>query len=229
MVEGTALEKRQGRKFLEGSNPSLSANSMSFYSKYIFPKIIDSGMRPTDFNETRSAIANQASGVVLEIGFGSGYNLPFYKNTTKVYALEPSRELFDLAKDRVAKATFPVEYLQNSAEKIPLADNSIDTVISTWTLCSIPHVEEALREVYRVLKPKGRFVFVDHGRSPKHIIAVAQSLLTPLSRLLRGDCRLDRDIETLIAQAGFTFDKIDKAQEEGRPIMFSYRGVAVKK
>ena len=131
-------------------------------------------MRPAEFNETRTEVVKQARGAVLEIGFGSGYNLPFYKDVSKLYALDPSAELFAYAKDRISSVSFPVEYLQNSAENIPLEDNSIDAVVSTWSLCSIPDLSRALQEIKRVLKPDGKFYFIEHGQSPKRINSMVQ-------------------------------------------------------
>ncbi len=199
-----------------------------FYNKYILPGLLDRDMRPAEFNETRREVVNQASGTVLEIGFGSGYNLPFYKDVGRLYALDPSLELFVYAKDRIASVSFPVEYLQNSAEKIPLEDNSIDTIVSTWSLCSISDLPKALKEMKRVLKPNGRFYFVEHGRSPKRINSVIQKLLTHVTRHFTGNCHLDRKIDDFIADSGFTIESIEMLPEEGRPLMFSYQGVAVK-
>ena len=186
-------------------------------------------MRSVDCNGTRSDIASRAHGVVLEIGFGSGYNLPFYNGITKLYALEPSTELYKLAKERVETALFPVEYLQDSAEKIPLPDKSIDTVVSTWVLCSIPDPHKALLEIERVLKPGGQFIFVEHGKSPKLINSVIQKLITPVTRLFTGNCHLDRKIDDLIIDSGLVMENIHMFPEKRRPLMFSYRGVAVNK
>lgn len=199
------------------------------YNKYILPRLLDRGMRPAEFNETRSEVVNQASGTVLEIGFGSGYNLPFYKDVRKLYALDPSLELYVYAKNRIASASFPVLYLQNSAEKIPLEDNSIDTVVSTWSLCSIPDLPKALKEIKRVLKPNGKFLFIEHGQSPKSINSVVQKLLTQVTRHFTGNCHLDRKIDDYITDSGLIIESIEMVPEEGRPLMFSYQGVAVKK
>lgn len=186
-------------------------------------------MRPAEFNETRREVASQASGMVLEIGFGSGYNLPFYKEVKKLYALDPSVELFAYAKNRIEAASFPVLYLQNSAEKIPLENNSIDTVVSTWSLCSISDLPRALKEIKRVLKPNGRFLFVEHGRSPKRMNAVIQKLLTHVTRHFTGNCHLDRKMDDSISLSGLVIENIEMLPEEGRPLMFSYQGVAIKK
>jgi len=199
------------------------------YNKYILPRLLDRDMRPVEFNETRSKIVGPASGIVLEIGFGSGYNLPFYKDIKKLYALDPSRELYNYAKDRIASVPFSVEYLQCSAENIPLENNAVATVVSTWSLCSIPDLPKALKEVYRVLKPGGRFLFVEHGQSPKKINFLVQKLATPITRLYAGNCHLDRKIDDFIKESGLVIESIEMFPEDGRPLMFSYQGIALKK
>ncbi len=199
------------------------------YNKYILPRLLDRDMRPAEFNETRSKVVSQARGTVLEAGFGPGYNLPFYKDINKLYALDPSLELFTYAKERIASASFSVEYLQNSAEKVPLENNSIDTVVSTWSLCSIPDLPKALKEIKRVLKPNGRFLFIEHGRSPHLINSVLQKLFTQVTRHCTGNCHLDRKIDDFISGSGLVIESVVMHPEEGRPLMFSYQGVAVKK
>lgn len=199
------------------------------YNKHILPRLLDRGMRSAEFNETRSEVVHQARGMVLEIGFGSGYNLPFYKDIEKLYALDPSVELYAYAKERIAFASFPVEYLPSSAEQIPLEDNSIDTVVSTWSLCSIPDLPRSLKEIQRVLKPNGRFLFIEHGQSPKRMNAVVQKWFTKVSRHFTGNCHLDRKMDDFITDSGLIVESIEMLPEEGRPLMFSYQGVAVKK
>ena len=185
-------------------------------------------MRSEEFNVVRKDVVSQASGVVLEIGFGSGYNLPFYKDVSKVYALEPSRELFALAKERMAEFHIPIELFFSGAEAIPLPDVSMDCVVSTWTLCSVNDIAKTLVEIRRVLKPDGRLLFVEHGQSPYKFLQIVQSLVTILTRHLRGNCHLDRNIEQMISEAGFVLKSIEKMPEVGRPLMYSYRGVATK-
>ena len=199
---------------------------MNWYSKYILPKLLNRDMGCIDCNGTRTNVVSKAHGVILEIGFGSGYNLPFYKNVEKLYALEPSSAMYDLAKERVASANFPIEYLKNSAEKIPLPDHSIDTVVSTWVLCSIPDADKALKEIARVLKPEGKFIFVEHGKTENKFFAAIQTLITPISSKFTGNCHLDRKIDSLISQSGFKFESLEKFPESGRPLLFSYSGVA---
>ncbi len=202
---------------------------MNFYRKVILPKILNFVMGKEDLKKQRIDVVSEASGIVLEVGFGSGFNIPYYKNISKLYALDPSQELYKLAKERVKSSLFPVEYLQVSAEKIPLADNSIDSIVSTWSLCSIPHAGVALKEMYRVLKPNGKFTFIEHGKSPKKFIAKLQKLLTPIFRRVAGGCHLDREIDKLIREAGFNFYKLEKFQEKQEFLEIAYKGIAVAK
>lgn len=202
---------------------------MKFYKKYILPRFLNLTMKNTNNNKERSIVATQAIGTVLEIGFGSGLNIPFYKNVNKLYALDPSAELFALAKERIHSATFPVEYLQAGAEKIPLADNSVDTAISTWNLCSIPSPELALKEIKRVLKPEGKFIFIEHGKSPKNIVNLWQNWLTPFSKCLAGGCYLNRNVEKLISDAGFDIVSLEKYSQTPKILNFMYRGVVIIK
>jgi len=181
-----------------------------------------------DFNETRSMVVEPAQGIVLEIGFGSGYNLPFYKNVKKLYALDPSHELYNYAKDRITACSFSVEYLSLSAENIPLKDNSVDTVVSTWSLCSIPDLTKALSEIKRVLKPEGYFLFIEHGLHTNEINSLGQKLISPVSEFFCGNCHLDRPIDKFIENSGLKIEKIEMTPEEGRPLMFSYQGTAIK-
>ena len=202
---------------------------LKFYNKYILPRLLNRNMRPAEFHKTRSKVVSPAMGIVLEIGFGSGYNVPFYKNIVqKLYALDPSRELYNYAIDRIKNSLFPIEYLQYSAENIPLENNTIDTVVSTWSLCSVADPAKALKEIHRVLKPGGKFLFVEHGQSPKKLNSIAQNMLTPITKLYAGNCHLDRKIDDYIKKSGLVIETIEMVPEKNRPLMFSYIGVAVK-
>lgn len=200
---------------------------MNFYNKYILPKLINSAMSKEGNNQHRKDVASCVSGIVCEIGFGSGLNIPYYKNVTKLYALEPSQELYELAKEKVSDVSFVVEHLASSAESIPLSDSSVDYVVSTWSLCSIPHPEIALKEVFRILKSKGKFVFIEHGKSPRNFIAKIQRFLTPIQKQVSGGCHLDRDIEKLVLDAGFTIETIKKFEVGYKPLAYMYQGVAL--
>ena len=185
-------------------------------------------MRRRQFEELRPGLISNAKGEVLEIGFGSGLNMPYYKNVTKLYALEPSDLLFAERNLKGRPESFPVVHLSASAEAIPLMDNSIDTVVSTWTLCSIPNVETALKEIYRVLKPTGRFLFIEHGKSPKKFISFLQDIFTPISKCIAGGRHANRPIDSLIVDAGFNIVQIERFQQKGKPFLFMYKGTASK-
>lgn len=202
---------------------------MNFYNKYILPKLINLAMRKKEVDGLRPEVISEAEGLVLEIGFGSGFNLPYYKNISKLYALDPSLELYQLARERIKKVSFPVEYFGVSAEQIPLDTNSIDAVISTWSLCSVPRPEIALQEVFRVLKPGGKFIFIEHGRSPNKYIVSLQNILNWPSKRIAGGCNLNRKMETLIDNSGLKIKKLEKFPLKLRPLYFMYKGVAIKK
>lgn len=204
---------------------------MSIYQIYILPRLLNFVLQGERYDKERKSVAGQAQGVVLEIGAGSGPNIPFYLNITKLYALEPSKELWALAQERVKQASFPIEYVETSAEELPFPDQAIDTVVSTWTLCSIPHPEQALREVRRVLKPGGKFVFIEHGKSSQAHIAKWQTCCTPIWRTYTGGCHLDRNIEDLLVGAGFTLVKLEKGYKQNsrfKLLHYFYNGVGVR-
>lgn len=202
---------------------------MSFYKKRILPYLIDLSMRGENLEKLRSRVIKNASGTVLEIGFGSGLNLPFYKNIEKLYALEPNDKLYDIGKHKIKYAHFPIQHLNSEAEKIPLENDSIDTIVSTWTLCSVSNQEKVLKEIRRVLKKDGRFIFIEHGKSENGIIQSLQNILTPCSKCISGGCRLNLDIENLISNAGFEIKNLKKFEEKSKPLGFMYEGIAVKK
>lgn len=186
-------------------------------------------MRKRDFDTHRDDVTSEVSGVGIEIGFGSGLNLSYYKNVNKLYAVDPSEELYNLAKKNLAKVSFSVEHIQSSAEHIPLPDNYLDFAVSTWSLCSIPNPEIALKEIFRVLKLNGKFSFIEHGKSPELFIFKLQNLLTPLSRRIAGGCHMNRDIEKIILNAGFEIEKLQKFTPKSKPLGFMYKGVAIAK
>lgn len=201
---------------------------MNFYHKHVLPKLINSAMGKSDLVSLRQEAVRPLSGVVLEIGFGSGKNIPYFQNITKLYALDPSKELYDLSETNRVTSNIPIEYLQASAEKIPLADNSVDSVLSTWSLCSIPHPEKALSEIVRVLKKGGVFSFIEHGKSTNVLAFRLQNILTPLSRSLAGNCHLNRDLEDLVKNSNLNIQKIRKFPIKHKPLAFMYEGLATK-
>lgn len=181
---------------------------MDFYDRYILPYLVHVTMRSRLLTDYRRDTAGQAHNIVLELGFGSGLNLPFYDSdrVRLVYALEPDPNMLTLARKRIARAPFPVTILRARAEHIPLPDASVDTVVSTCTLCTIPDIEAALADARRVLKPEGRFLFADHGLSPESRVARWQHRLTPYWCRCAGGCHLDRPHDELLKQAGFALE-----------------------
>lgn len=198
-----------------------------FYARRIMPTLIDRGMRNKTMRKYRPLLAPQASGRVLELGAGSGLNLAHYSSAvTELFALEPSAELLGLVGARADRARFPVTLLAAGAEEIPLETSSIDTVTTTWTLCSIPDVTRALREVRRVLRPGGRLLFLEHGRAPDEKVVRLQDRLTPFFRAVAG-CNLNRPIVELIGAAGFGFTKLQRSYLEGpKFLVYHYIGEA---
>ncbi|MBF0332924.1 MAG: class I SAM-dependent methyltransferase [Alphaproteobacteria bacterium] len=179
-------------------------------------------MRSRHLPPFRQRVLEPARGVVLELGIGSGLNVGFYPAAVeRLIGVEPSAPLLALARRAVATAPFPVTLLQASAESLPLPDASVDTVVTTWTLCSIPDVGRALVEARRVLRPDGRLLFVEHGLAPEPGVQEWQRRLTPLWRRCSGGCHLDRPIAELIAEAGFRFERLEAGSMPG-PRLVTY-------
>ena len=201
---------------------------MGFYERHLLPRFIDLAMRNKEVKRYRRKLIPGAAGRVLEIGGGSGLNLPYYTGAvSQLYTLDPSAPLVRMARRKLAQAAVPAELLLGSAEEIPLADASIDTVVSTWTLCSIPDVAKALREARRVLKPGGSLLFVEHGHAPDPGVAAWQRRIEPLWKPLAGGCHLTRRIDQLIRTAGFAISGLENEYLKGpRPLTYTYCGRA---
>ena len=201
---------------------------MGFYQDQIVPLLINWSMRQKNLAAYRARIIPAAEGRVLEIGIGSGLNLPFYsRNVARVIGLEPSPRLLAMARRVERTGNGPVEFIEGSAEAIPLQDASVDTVVTTWTLCSIPDALRALRDMRRVLRPAGHLLFVEHGRAPDPKVVWWQDQLTPAWKRLGGGCHLNRAIGTLIEGAGFQFDRLQTGYMRGpKPMTFMYEGSA---
>ena len=201
---------------------------MSFYERRVLPWLIDLCMRNKEAQRYRERVIPQATGRVLEVGIGSGLNLPFYgAGVDHLFALEPSPELRRMAGRRTRGARFAVEFLDRSAEEIPLERASVDTVVTTWTLCSIPDAVRALQEMKRVLKPGGLLLFVEHGLAPDPGVRAWQDRLNPLWNRIGGGCNLNRKIDALIAGSGFRFAELQAEYVEGlKPLSFTYSGRA---
>lgn len=200
---------------------------MGFYAKYVLPRFIDVAMRNKETRRLREIWIPQARGEVLEVGIGSGLNLAFYSpEVRRVVGVDPSVELQRMALERVGANH--VEFLSQSAEEpLPLANASIDTIVLTWTLCSIANAPKALQEMKRVLKANGRLIFLEHGRAPDPGVALWQDRLTPVWKHIGGGCRLNRRIDELIRKAGFDIPDLRTCYLPGpRPMTYTYQGIA---
>jgi ubiquinone/menaquinone biosynthesis C-methylase UbiE len=200
---------------------------MTFYSRRVLPWVIDKGMRNKAMTRYRPRIPPLATGRVLEIGTGAGRNFPYYTSAVEhLFGLEPADYLRGAAAVAAEPMPFPVTLMASGAESIPMASGSLDTVLSTWTFCSIPGLESALLEIRRVLKPGGRLLFLEHGRSPDADVARLQQRLTPAFTALAG-CRLDRNMSQFIDDAGFRITDLDTCYLEGpRFVAYHYIGSA---
>jgi len=202
---------------------------MGWYSRYIFPRILDSILRRPSFQRERRLALVSAYGEVLEVGFGTGLNLPHYPPTvTSLVALDPTLALRPRVARRCAAAWMPVTCVQSTAERLPFENARFDCVVTTWTLCSIPDVVCALRHIQRVLKPGGRYVFLEHGRSDDPRLAWWQDLYNPLHKCLASGCHVNRPIDRLIMQSGLQITQLDCFSMPSMPRLLSrmYRGVA---
>jgi ubiquinone/menaquinone biosynthesis C-methylase UbiE len=201
---------------------------MGFYSDLILPRLCDLAMRNRQLVPFRQRVIGAAEGRVLEIGVGSGANLPFYRPPVRqVLALEPAPRLLAMARSASRATNMPVNFLEASAEAIPLDQHSVDTIVTTWTLCSIPHAVTALADMRRVLRPGGKLLFVEHGLAPDEGVRRWQDRLTPAWRCISGGCHLNRPIRSLIEAAGFQIDRIETGYMPGpKPMTFMYEGSA---
>lgn len=183
---------------------------MGLYERHVLPWLVHMACRTTPAMRQREKIVPLATGTVLEIGFGSGLNLPSYRPEAvdTIYALEPSAGMWGLAEEAIAESPLRVEPVEASAESVPLPSRSIDTVLATYTLCTVPDVEAALAEVERVLRPGGRLLFCEHGEAPDRGVRRWQRRLNPVWKLFSGGCHLDRPIPTLLEKAGFRIDDL---------------------
>ena len=202
---------------------------MGFYQRWILPHLIDLAMGADRLHAYRRRTIGAASGLVLEIGAGSGLNLPLYGSAVDhVCAIDPSAELLGFARNRTADVPIPVSLVRGSAEQIPFASAVFDAIVTTWTLCSIPNPVAALIEMRRVLKPGGNLAFVEHGLSPESRVALWQHRLTPCWKRIAGGCHLDRKIDDLIRAAGFRLSDVETDYMDGPKLMtFMYQGLAI--
>ncbi len=201
---------------------------MNWYERRILPRLTDLAMRHQVMRDYRAQVVPQARGQVLEIGAGSGLNLPFYgAQVTQLHALEPSPGLLQMMREQAHNLIFPVFFLPCSAEAIPLDDASIDTVVMTWTLCTIPDPTQALAEIRRVLRPHGSLLFAEHGCAPEANVRAWQDRLNPLWGHIAGGCNLNRRIDYLVRDANFTIVALETGYAKGpRPMAYMYAGRA---
>jgi ubiquinone/menaquinone biosynthesis C-methylase UbiE len=189
-----------------------------FYQRQVFPYLLNQVMQTASLMDKRRELLLPIEGEVLEIGFGTGLNIPFYGNVDSLYALEPNPDIYHLAIERVQHAPFHVRHVQSHAEKLPFADQSLDHIVCTWTLCSIARLDQALAEIYRVLKPTGTFHLVEHVKHPNSVkIQSLQTLLTPIQKRIGDGCHLNRDIERSLQQAKFKFIEKQYFDADGIP------------
>jgi ubiquinone/menaquinone biosynthesis C-methylase UbiE len=199
-----------------------------FYQRYVIPRLTHLAMRQKQLVPFRQRVIGAAEGRVLEIGIGSGLNFPLYRApVTSVIGLEPSSNLLNMARPRAEAAAAPITLLDASAEIIPLDSGSIDAVVTTWTLCTIPNAARALAEMRRVLRPGGVLLFVEHGRAPEPGVARWQDRLDPLWSRLAGGCHLNRKMDDLISSGGFRIEAMNNARIPGpRTHTYLYQGRA---
>jgi len=202
---------------------------LGFIRDTVLPRFCDLAMRSRNLLPYRERVVGMAEGRVLEIGAGSGLNLPFYRASVRgILALEPAPRLIAMAQRSAAASARPVTFIEASAEAIPIDDDSVDTVVTTWTLCTIPRADAALIEMRRVLRPGGRLIFVEHGLASDEGVRRWQHRLTPGWKWITGGCHLDRPIRAMIEGSGFRIDRLTRGYAPGpRPMSFTYEGVAV--
>jgi len=202
---------------------------MGFYDTYLLPKLVHAACGQKPAMKQRQKIVPLAEGMVLEIGIGSGLNIPLY-NPEKVqhlWGIDPSREMWAIAGKNAREHHLEAEFIESGAESIPLDDHSADTVVMTYTLCTIPDVPAALKEIRRVLKPAGKLLFCEHGEAPDARVRRWQNLVNPLWNILGGGCNLNRPIPRLLEASGFRSGDMQTMYIPGwKPACFNYWGSA---
>ena len=204
---------------------------MGIYSRHVFPRLCEWAMRSPHISRLRRELLSKVDGEILEIGFGTGLNLEHYpEHVRHLTAIDPGVGMTRIARRRMERSKIGVKLQAQSAEELPFEDGRFDCVVSTWTLCSIRDARQAVAEIGRVLKPGGRFLFLEHGLSEDPGIQRWQNRLTPLQKRLADGCRLDLDIEILVRSGAFQEIRVERFLLEGTPRLLGsmYRGVAVR-
>jgi len=203
---------------------------MGLYRDHLLPRVTNIVLAGDEFAQVRRRVTAGLEGEVLEVGFGSGLNVPFYPaGVRRALAVDPATAGRKLAAKRVAASPVPVEYVGLNGEVLPLGPDCVDYVLVTWALCTIPDVAAALTEMRRVLRPGGQLHFAEHGLSPEPKVAAWQDRLTPLQRRLAGGCHLNRPVDRLITEAGFTLTRLDNFYMSRRKsLAYMFEGVATK-
>ncbi len=203
---------------------------MGWYERLILPRLIDCAMGQARLTGLREAQVGLAAGRVLEVGIGSGLNLPFYqRDLIEVVGVDPSLGLLSRARQHVAWCHFPVRLMQGRGEALPVEDQGFDTAVMTWTLCSVQDPLATLHEIRRALRPAGRLIFIEHGAAANDRVRRWQTRLTPYWRRLAGNCHLDRPVDQLLAAAGFRPVTLERGHliAGPRPLTYHYRGTAL--
>jgi ubiquinone/menaquinone biosynthesis C-methylase UbiE len=204
---------------------------LGFYDKYILPHFLNCACGSKPIVYQREKVVPLAEGLVLEVGIGSGLNIPFYDSSKvdKILGLDPSEELNRMALKVAAEKGIPVEFILGGAEAIPLPDNHVDSVLVTYTMCTIPQVAAANKEILRVLKPQGKMIFCEHGLAPDANVSKWQNRIDPYWGKITGGCHLNRNIPALITEAGFEIESMEQMYLPSTPRFagYNYWGTAV--
>ncbi len=204
----------------------------SWYEKFFLPRLCNKCCSTKPINYQRNKVVPLAKGVVLEIGMGSGLNIPFYNknNIKKIIGLDPSQELNFLAKKIAKENNIGIDFIMSGAEEIPLPNDYVDTILITYTLCTIPDLDKSMNEMKRVLKSEGKFIFCEHGIAPDQNIIKWQGRINPIWKAIMGGCNINRNIPKIISDSGFDIIDINKMYLPSTPkiVGYNYWGVAQK-
>lgn len=203
---------------------------MNLYRRIIFPRLLDLALSGEGMERYRRQLLAHVQGSVLEIGFGTGLNLSCYpEHIRKITGVDPNPGMGSLARRRIASSPIAVDWQVADAQKLPFPSQSFDSVVSTWTLCSIPNVAKALREIRRVLRAGGKLFFLEHGLSEDPQVQRWQNCLNPIQKVIADGCNLNRDMARLIREAGFRFEQLERFYMPDQPrfIGYTYQGIAL--